>query len=75
MVMNIELVKQADQKHGGHFAPSRGDEQWKHPLADQLNNLLCLRCDLPDSPYGSDLFDVLYRVATFEEIPYHHKPL
>lgn len=70
--MNKEIAKQADKKHGGHFAPKRGDERWKHPVADQLNKLLCLRCEIPDAPYGSDLFEILDRVATFEEIPYHY---
>lgn len=69
--MNAEIEKKAKRVFGGSYRPVRGDYRWKHKVTDQLNKMLCLVAELPGEPYGSDLRDLVERVANFEEIPYH----
>lgn len=66
--MNRTLAAQADVKVGGHYAPKRGDERFKHKVADQMNDALCATARLEDYQSRGAIRSLLDRVAEFEEI-------
>ena len=69
--MKKMLAAQADVKFGGHYAPKRGDERWKHKVADQMNDALCVCAAQADYESRDAIRSLLERVSEFEEIPYH----
>ena len=71
--MNKILAHHASISAGGHYQVDENDENWKHLVADQLNQTLGLASGILTEPYSSTLYDLCRRVSEFEGIAFEKR--